>query len=1220
MLVGVCRDITERKQAEEALRDREEFLSSIYDGTNQAIFVVAVTAENDFRYVGLNPVAEQYSGRRDQDIYGKTPEAAYGALTGGAFRQHYQYCLQVGTSISYEEQVVLENRVLWTLTTLTPLRDPQGKIYRIIGTAIDISDRKQLELELQTSEAKLSRILDSAIVAISSFRVYSNRDWDYEYWSAGCEQLYGYKREEYSDKSFWLSQVVPEDRDQILIPLFDQFFAEQEVTAEYRFRRKDGDIRWFSSSYTSQRIEDDCWIVTAVNYDITNRKQLEAEQQQAILTAQQSEEQLRLALDLTHIGSWDWVPTTGTSIWNDNHYRLFGYEPGEVEPSYQLWRDRIHPDDVARVELQLAAALTNNTDVEVEHRIVLPDGSIRWILGRGRGIYDQLGQPIRVVGVVFDITERKQSEFTLQQQIRQEYLLADMAQDIRQSLDLNDVLSRTVERVRQVLDTDRVVFFRFRPDWQGDIIMESVRETWEPLLNTTIFDPCFGDRYLDPYRQGRIGQIDDIDRNDLPDCYTTLLKSFQVKANLVVPILQGEELWGLLIAHHCSAPRQWQTAEIVLLRRLATQVGIAIQQSELYEQTQRELIAREQMQTVLEASEERFRTLNAAAPIGICQTNADGFWLYSNARWQEMSGLSFEDSLGYGWLQAVHPDDQDMLIAAWEAYLQGGSNHLPEFRLLTPQQETRWVATQVAAMKSATGEVIGYVSIGEDITERKQAERKIREQAALLDIASDAIFVRDLDHQILYWNQGAERLYGWQSHEAIGQSAYTLLQENSRQVSDIMAILMAKGEWQGELHKTTKTGREVIVEARWTLVQDDTEQPKFILSVNTDITEKKLLEAQFYRAQRLESLGTLASGIAHDLNNVLTPILTIAQVLRLTRPDLDARSREMISVLEESAKRGANMVKQILGFTRGTGGDRIPVHIEPLLQEVITVAEQTFPRSISIRQVIPNQPLWSVLADPTYLHQVLMNLCVNARDAMPSGGVLTLSAQNFVVDEELAQTNLDAHVGNYLLITVDDMGGGIAKEIRDRIFDPFFTTKPPGQGTGLGLSTALGIVKSYGGFLQVSSKIGQGTKVQIYLPATDEITTVDEITALPLKGNGECVLIVDDDATVRKTNQSLLESYQYTTLTANDGVEAIAVYATYQNQIKAVLMDIMMPNMDGITAVRMLKDINPDVRVIAISGLSAHRNPVLAAGASVFLSKPYILEDLLKRLHNLVTT
>ncbi len=1209
--LSILRDVSDRKQVELALREREAFLTSIYEGSDQAIFVIDVVAPHVFRYVAFNSKAEQYAGLTQSDIHGKTPSEAFGAEVGALFQQNYERCRQAGSHITYEEEVVLTTHTLWTLTNLAPIRSDEGEIVRIVGTCIDISDRKQAEEALRASEQQYHQILDSIadmvlVKQADSRIIWANRAFR-DYYGMTQTELQGmidapFNAPDYTQQYLRDDGFVFSTGQTLEIP-------EEPVT------RQDGVVRLFST--VKAPIFDAAGqvvMLVAVCRDITDQQQLERERQQTTAALQKSAEQLRLALDLNAIGCWDWHLDTGEESWDANHYRLLGYDPNTDDPSYQGWRDRVHPDDIERVEQQHLDALAQQSDYESEFRLVLPDGTLRWVLSRGRGLYNEQGQPVRMVGVLFDMTERKQAEIALQQQYQRDQLITNLAQDIRRSLDLNEVLSRTVERVRALLNTDRVIIFRFRPNWAGDVIMESVSPEWNAILSTTIADPCFRDRYITPYRQGRVSAIPDLTQAEVEPCYVELLQQFQVRANLVVPILQGEDLWGLLIVHHCAAPREWHPGEIELLQQLATQVGIAIQQSELYQRTRSELLKREQIQSVLEASEERFRTLSATAPVGIFQTNADGICLYTNTRWQEMSGLSFEDSLGQGWLAAVHPDDREMVLTAWTAYLTDGQEHLLEFRLLTQQEEVRWISARVATMQSSTGEVLGYVGVNEDITERKLAEQKIREQAALLDITSDAIFVRDLQHQILYWNQGAERLYGWTAAEAIGRLAYDLMQNETPQIDAIMQMVWTQGEWRGEIHKLTKAGLEVMVEARWTLVRNDANQPKFILCVDTDITEKKQLEAQFYRAQRLESLGTLASGIAHDLNNVLTPILGIAQLLRLKPLNLDTRSLEMLKVMEESAKRGASMVKQILTFTRGTDGDRTPLQVAPILCEVSRIVQQTFPHSIRIREIIPKSPPRLVSANSTQIHQVLMNLCVNARDAMPNGGTLTLSVENFQVDAAFAQKQLDAQVGQYVVFTVADTGTGIPADVRDRIFDPFFTTKPPGQGTGLGLATVLGIVKNFGGFIQVVSAVGRGTQFKVYLPTLTGTALERSVPRLAVTGQGQCVLIVDDDAAVQQGTQALLENHDYQTMVTDDGNTAIALYTQQQQTISWVILDIMMPKMSGIELIQRLKSINPAVRIIAMSGLPANREPALLSGATAFLAKPYTLEMLLHTL------
>ncbi len=503
--------------------------------------------------------------------------------------------------------------------------------------------------------------------------------------------------------------------------------------------------------------------------------------------------------------------------------------------------------------------------------------------------------------------------------------------------------------------------------------------------------------------------------------------------------------------------------------------------------------------------------------------------------------------------------------------------------------------------------------------ERKQTEQKIREQAALLDVATDAIFVQDLDHKILYWNKAAERLYGCHKSEAIGKKTAELWQENKiLQIQSALNTLIKNGSWEGELEQTTKIGKNITVESRWTRLKEFENKAQSILVVNTDITQKKLLESQFFRAQRLESIGTLASGIAHNLNNVLAPILMTAQLLETQLHD--ERSKRLLPILINNAKRGANLVKQVLAFTRGVEGDRTLLQPKHLINEIKQVVKETFPKTIQVSDEIP-QNLWMISGDATQLHQVMMNLCVNARDAMPNGGKLKISATNFVVDKNYAQMHLDAKLGSYIMISVADTGIGIFPTILDRVFEPFFTTKELGKGTGLGLSTVLGIVKSHGGFINVQSEVNKGSNFQVFLPA-QEVKETPEIVELDLPlGAGELILVVDDEDSIRDITKTSLESYNYKAITASDGIEAIALYAEYRDEISVVLTDIVMPAMDGLTTIRTLQKINPQVKIIAVSGLVSNDkvNAISDIGIKAFLSKPYTAKQLLQTIGDVKT-
>jgi PAS domain S-box-containing protein len=509
-------------------------------------------------------------------------------------------------------------------------------------------------------------------------------------------------------------------------------------------------------------------------------------------------------------------------------------------------------------------------------------------------------------------------------------------------------------------------------------------------------------------------------------------------------------------------------------------------------------------------------------------------------------------------------------------------------------------------------DIVGRVWSFRDVTTRRRAEERIQEQAALLDHATDAIYVTALDCTILYWNKAAERIYGWSAAEAVNRRTAELISPDAAAVADLLNKLLQQGDWSSERQQLTKAGRQVDVLSRLTLMRDEQGRPRAILVINTDITEKKKLEAQFLRAQRLESVGALASGIAHDLNNVLSPIVLGAQILRESVSDNTARS--LLETIERSAKRGADIVQQVLTFARGSAGQHVSLQLRHLLREMVAIAEETFPKNIKIEAEMPDD-VWPIEGDPTQLHQALMNLCVNARDAMPEGGTLTLAAANVTIDEATAAQTPGATPGRFVRVCVTDTGGGIPPEVAARLFEPFFTTKGVGKGTGLGLSTVLGILKGHRGFIRLDTQMGRGTTFELYLPAAlVAVADARPGTARPWpRAGGELVLLVDDEAPVREVARQALEEFGYRVISCAAGADAVNQFNAACGEVQLVVTDMMMPEMDGPALVNALRAIEPGIRIVGITGVAdtATINRLHALALTALLTKPFTIGQLL---------
>jgi len=839
-----------------------------------------------------------------------------------------------------------------------------------------------------------------------------------------------------------------------------------------------------------------------------------------------------------------------------NHATCLGYEPDELLGTCAF--DLVHPDDLPKVMECFALPMAT-----VSFRCLHKDGSWRWLESTGRAFNIASEGGTRSVVVSRDITGRRREE----QRLRQ--------------------LSGAVEHSPvSVVITDT----------RGNI--EYVNPKFTQVTGYTL-DEAVGQnsRIL---KSGRFSSED----------YRVLWET----------INSGGAWHGEFHNKKKNGELYWESASIspITDRHGTITHFVAVKE---------DVTAQKQTMERLRWSEAQFRTICETSPLGIFMTDANGSVVYANESHCKLCRKTVAALKEKGLLQVVHPDDRERVVGEWEK-LKKDKKSFRSIRRYVDDEHTFWVAVTVAPIwdkETATG----YMGLVEDVTEQYEVMMSLQKSEArfrqLAENVPGAFWMTSGDFtKVLYISPAYEEIWG-RSRQSLYDNPLNWLDaihsDDRARVRETFFAMRESGRRYDEVYRILRPdGSMRWVRDRAFKIRDDEGDNNRIAGIAEDITDRKKMDDQALRSQRMESIGTLAGGIAHDLNNILAPILMSAGLLR---ENIQADTRtQFISTIEECAMRGADIVSQVLTFARGgVEGERTILQLRHVVKGLEKMLHETFPKLITIVNDMPRD-LRTVTGDATQLHQVMLNLCINARDAMPHGGTLTISGQNVDLDENAASAVQDARPGSYTVIVVTDTGMGIPADVIGKIFDPFFTTKELGKGTGLGLSTLIGIVKSHAGFVSVNSEIGKGTTFKVYLPANTggEVEPGWQERPPAPTGTGEMILVVEDETAIRKVTEDVLKRNGYNVIAVTNGTEAVSAYAARSAEIDVVLTDVMMPMMDGVDLTRTLKKMTPDLKMIVCTGQATEfrQAELKNLGVKVFLQKPYATEKLLTTLHEVI--
>jgi PAS domain S-box-containing protein len=809
---------------------------------------------------------------------------------------------------------------------------------------------------------------------------------------------------------------------------------------------------------------------------IPSTAQLEAEireRQKAEAALLQEKTHLAQAQKVAHVGSWEFDIATQDITWSDETFRIYGFKLGQPTPTLTEHWQIIHPDDRIKWSTTVHQLVAGKSS-ELEFRIVRPDGSIRHLLGQGEPIFNPDSQVYKLFGTVLDITDR----IAAQQQDR---LVGEIALEIHQSLELDEILNTTVREVRQFLASDRVLIYRFNPDWSGLVLVESVGEGLVAVRDSTIYDPCFSQNCAQFYQQGRICAIANIDTAHLHPCYLELLASLNVTAYLIVPILVGEKLWGLLIVHHCRGERQWQSNEIGLLQKLATQVAIAIQQAELYSRVQSELIERQRIEQELRVSEERYRSVVTAMSEGVVLQQADGQITACNASAERILGLSTQQMLGFTsvnpYWQTIYEDGSPFpgeLHPAMVTLRTGKPQSNVVMGIRKPNGRLTWISINSQPLcQPGETKADAVVTSFSDITDRKMAEATLQEAErrwrSLLENVQLLVVGLDSMGNVEYINPFFLNLTGYTRAEVVGKNWFENFLPPSCQ-QQVNTIFPEDLEHNFYTHYTnpilTQSGEERLIAWNNTLLRDAEGTIVGTMSIGEDITQRQEIE-------RIKN--EFISIVSHELRTPLTAIRGSLGLLATgvydNKPE---KAKRMVEIALTDSDRLVRLVNDMLDLERLDSG-KVSLHKEvcdvaALMQQAANAVQAIADSARISISIIPLEA--HVWAAPDSIIQTLTNLLSNAIKFSASDTTITLTAKP---------------QPDYVLFQVKDQGRGIPADKLETIFERFQQVNVSDSrqkgGTGLGLAICQSIVEQHEGRIWVESTLGEGSTFYFTLPA-----------------------------------------------------------------------------------------------------------------------------------------
>lgn len=993
-------------------------------------------------------------------------------------------------------------------------------------------------------------------------RVAKLGNWHYDIaskkvrWSDELYRIFGIEKTPFGGThETFLNCVHPDDRPRVLQTNADATAKGTAFQIEYRIQTAAGHLK------TIREIGYAAKDAGGKVVSLFGTAQDITEQKRAEAILHENEVKFRQLAE--NISEVFWICS---SDFNTIHYvspayeLIWGRSPESLYANAHEWFEAILPEERQRVLTAFTELRGNQPQLSIEYRIMRPDGSVRWIHDRGFKICDGFGNIVRLTGIASDITERKKLEEEL---VMSERRMNSFFKGATAGLSLIDRDLRYVQ------------------------------------INDTLAEM----NGLSP--QAHIGK--------------TLRELFPQLAEVAEPLVRKVFTTGECISNvEFSAPtrnrpdvtRHWTASFFPVPGAKASCEAVGAIVVELTKQREIE----KRMAEALNYSQMLLQT----SPCGIITYRASGEAVSANSAIAQMIGATPEQMTCQNFRELESWKRSGLLNLA-ETALATGKLQSAEIHHVSTFGKDCWFACQFVPFEHRGAP--HFLGLFMDISERKGTDEQLRKLSRAVEQSPVSIVITNLQGEIEYVNPKFTQTCGYSAGEVFGKNSRILRSSDMSPSTyrEMWDTITGGREWRGEFQSKKRNGELFWESASISPIRDQAGTVTHFLVIKEDITEKKSLEQQFLRAQRMENLGTLASGVAHDLNNILAPILMSTDYLRAIAKSAD--DREVLKLLHDGACRGADIVRQLLIFGRGIEGERSELQVRTLLKETAKIMKETFPKNVTVETVFPPD-LWTIRADPTQIHQVLLNLCINARDAMPWGGRLTLAAENRVLDNVVAGQIHGSTPGRNVVLSVTDTGSGIAPEILDQIFDPFFTTKKPGEGTGLGLSTVLGIVKGHGGCVQVQSREGDGTRFEIYLPALECDGSSKVCTRIHQteRAKGEFILLVDDEEAIRVAGRRMLENIGYRVITACNGVDGIVEYSKRRSDIRAVVTDMVMPVMDGAALIHVLRQISPELRIIGLSGLPAQ--PADSTGSRLpvdaFVSKPFEAARLTETLHGVL--